>query len=61
MTTHTDQTQSEYVAKIKQAVTDGRKLPYNEYVHLRALYHVQKLATDEQIEEIRKELEKRVG
>jgi len=38
--------------KAVAAITHGKRMPYTEYVHQRALYYIEVLATDAQIAEL---------
>lgn len=46
--------------RIREAVTQGKRLPYREYVYERAMYFVEKLATPEELKELHDLVEQKI-
>jgi len=47
--------------KVKQKVTQGKRLPYREYLNRRTIHYIEHVATDEEVENVKVALANRVN
>jgi len=45
---------------VKQRVTQGKRLPYREYLNRRTIHYIENVATDEEIEDLKTAMSNRL-